>query len=146
MPETFIVFEEPDEHGNNIYYVGIELKGAGRSIRCPLTEGSEDYGKVIEQIGALQQSLQELRERIESKISISEKGVDLDFPPGTPPEEIWNRLCEIKEEETFVEGFNSLPPEQRLGVADFVLTHCNIFSGRAAVFSARYDNETGFME
>jgi len=146
ISETFKVFQESDEQGNNLYYVGIELKVAGWSVRCPLTEGAEDYSEVIQHIVALQQSLEGLKEKIESKISISEKGVSLDFPPETPPQEIWNRLCEIEEEEAFVKGFNSLPADQRAGVADYVLTHCNIFSGRAAAFSARYDNETGLME
>lgn len=62
------------------------------------------------------------------------------------PEEIWSILSEITEDDLFVESFNGLGPARRTEVAEHVLSNCNIFSGKSAVFSARYDNKTGLME
>jgi len=30
-------------------------------------------------------------------------------------------------------------------VAEHVLTHCNVFSGKAAVFSSRYDGQSALL-
>ncbi|RLB25007.1 MAG: hypothetical protein DRG71_04600 [Deltaproteobacteria bacterium] len=146
MGKRFITFQETDEQGNETYYVGIELKVDGHTLKCPVSEGCLEYSNLDEQIASLQQELQELRDKVRSVASMSEEGVSLDFPSGTPAEEIWEKLCEISDEESFVAGFNSLPDVQRMEVAEHVLTHCNIFSGRAAVFSARYNSESGVLE
>lgn len=43
-------------------------------------------------------------------------------------------------------AFNDLEEVTRRRVADYVLTSCNVFSGRAAFFSERYESESATME
>jgi hypothetical protein len=68
------------------------------------------------------------------------------FTSETSPEETWAILSEIQDELDFVKRFNSLDDTRRKEVADHVITKCNVFSGRGSVFSARYNNTTGYME
>ncbi len=75
----------------------------------------------------------------------AQKG-DSGFEPETSAEEIWPILTGIKDESIFVERFNSLDDTKRREVAEYILSKCNIFSGRGSVFSARYNNGTGYME
>jgi len=62
------------------------------------------------------------------------------------PEKIWSILSSVDDEDLFVNNFNSLDEAKRNEVAEYVLTQCNIFSGKAAVFSSRYSNDSGFMK
>ena len=60
--------------------------------------------------------------------------------------EIWDFLSMIKDPEVLLVKFNSMSRQKRFEVADYVLSHCNVFSGPASVFSMRYDNEEGVIE
>ena len=60
--------------------------------------------------------------------------------------EIWDLLSAIKDPEALSVKFNSMGRQKRLDVADYVLSHCNIFSGPAAIFSMRYNSEEGVIE
>jgi hypothetical protein len=62
------------------------------------------------------------------------------------PQEIWQVLTEIKNEEALLKAFNSLSKDKRVEVADHVLTHCNVFSGAGSTFSMRYNREKGILE
>ena len=146
MSEKFMIFHKINGDGNETHYVGIEISVAGHSLKCPLSEGCTDYWALAERITSLQQELEELKEKVQSAVSLAEEGITLDFPLGTPAEDIWKKLSEIEDEENFVAAFNSLSEEQRMDVAEHVLTHCNIFSGKAAVFSSRYNSEAGLLE
>ena len=72
--------------------------------------------------------------------------VTIEFDVDMAPEEIWALLSEVDDEDLFVTTFNNLEESRRREIAEHVLTHCNIFTGQASVFSSRYDNESGFME
>ena len=146
MEKRFIIFHQEEGQGKKRYYVGIEIQVAGSTVQCPLSQGSDSEKALIQEVESLQEELEGLREGLQASISVAEKGVNLDFTPDTPAPQMWDRLCEIDDEETFVAGFNSLSREQRERVADYVLGHCNVFSGRAAVFSARYNSESGLLE
>jgi hypothetical protein len=61
------------------------------------------------------------------------------------PDEIWQVLSETADEDRFIDLFNQLEREKRKEVAEYVLTQCNVFTGRGAVFSARYDSETALL-
>ena len=72
--------------------------------------------------------------------SLSQLDTDID------PEKAWDILSSVREEKTFINLFNNLDPEKRREIADYILTRCNIFSGKGSLFSSRYDNETGLLE
>jgi hypothetical protein len=69
-----------------------------------------------------------------------------EFRSDMGPEEIWEILSNITDEDLFIGSFNRLEETKRNEVAEYVLTQCNIFSGKASVFSSRYNNEKGLME
>ena len=70
----------------------------------------------------------------------------LDLQPGMEPKEVWEILSSIDDGEAFADYFNNLPEVKRREVADYALTRCNIFSGKGAVFSSRYNNESALLE
>ena len=70
----------------------------------------------------------------------------LDIDAEMEPAQMWALLSEIEDVGQFVKIFNELDEPRRKEIAEHVLTHCNIFTGKASVFSSRYDNESGFMK
>lgn len=146
MGKRFILFKEADNYGQDKYYVGVEVRIAGHSMKYPFSKGCNEYVQLVEEIESLQRELEEVKEESRAMFSYKDEIGELNFPPGTPPDQIWHKLCAIDEEEGFVAGFNSLTEVQRKEVAEYVLTRCNVFSGKASVFSARYNNKSTFLE
>ena len=60
--------------------------------------------------------------------------------------EIWDVLSMIKDPEALLVKFNNMSRQNRLEVADYVLSNCNVFSGPASIFSMRYNSEEGMLE
>ena len=71
---------------------------------------------------------------------------ETEFTPEMSPEQIWSILSQIDEEDLFIKGFNSLDDTKRRELAEYVLTRCNIFSGKGSIFSERYNSESGLLE
>ena len=71
---------------------------------------------------------------------------ELEFTPEMSSEQIWSILSQIDGEDLFIKGFNSLDDSMRRELAEYVLTRCNIFSGKGSIFSERYNSESGFLE
>jgi len=71
---------------------------------------------------------------------------ELEVTPEMSPEQIWSILSQINEEGLFIKGFNSLDDTKRRELAEYVLTRCNIFSGKGSIFSERYNSESGLLE
>jgi len=61
-------------------------------------------------------------------------------------EQIWRVLDKIKDEQQFIDTFNTLHEEKRREIADFVFTRCNVFAGKASIFSLRYNSDLGLLE
>jgi hypothetical protein len=122
--------------------VGIRLKLAGHETICPITKRCTAYESLELELDGMRKNLEGLLSRARETFQRSEKQADLGLDPSMPPEEIWPLLSGLGDEKAFVEAFNSLEQEKRREVAEYVLTQCNIFSGKAAVFSARYDEKT----
>lgn len=132
--------------GDRAFCIGLELSIGEERIPCPVTEacGSyEELSRAAEEIkGALDRTLGEAREGL--------------FPPAAPsgrvigedmaPEVVWAHLSTARDEETFAETFNHMAESLRRKVAEHILTKCNIFSGKGAVFSSRYNNVTGLLD
>lgn len=74
------------------------------------------------------------------------KEEELEFTPEMSPEQIWSILSQVDEEGLFIKGFNSLDDTKRRDVAEYILTRCNIFSGKGSIFSERYNSESGLLE
>ena len=100
----------------------------------------KEISRIKEELDAL---LEKSRRLFEAEIGEEKpQGVDEDMTA----KEIWNLLSIIKDSETLSVKFNSMSRQKRFEVADYVLSHCNVFSGPASIFSMRYNSEEGVIE
>lgn len=147
MEDVLDIVLEEDE-GNQkgrVIKLGIRIRLGDHETFCPI---SEPIGSRNEWDAAVQRILEGIER-------ISHKGKELLEPPkgekspdlseDLNPEELWSRLSQFEEEDHFIRTFNELESSRRREVADYVLTTCNIFSGNAAIFSSRYDDESGSL-
>ena len=126
--------------------IGIRVKLSSFETTCFVTQPCPSYH-------ALESEVQAIRQNLEDVLKEARKTFEGDSKrdrPGLRPEmtagEIWTILSAIPDEKEFVRAFNTLEEGKRKEVAEHVLTHCNVFSGKAAVFSSRYDGQSAFME
>lgn len=126
--------------------IGIDIRIAKRDISCPLSKVCYSYDDFEGEVEEIESHLERIRGEAKRLLERPAEIAGFEFAPEMSPGEIWSILSGIQEESAFVERFNSLDDARRREVAEYVLTRCNIFSGKGAVFSARYDNETGYME
>jgi len=99
----------------------------------------KEVSRIKEELDAL---LYKSKQLFETKIGEESPDVDEDMSP----KEIWNFLSIIKDPEVLLVKFNGMSRQKRFEVADYVLSHCNVFSGPASIFSIRYNNEEGIIE
>ena len=148
MDEIFKIIEIQDkrEADKKGICVSIDVKIADREISFPVTEVSHSEKDFSDEVEKIKEDLDRIliRGRRLFEGPLPDKGQRI--TPEMEPEKIWSILSEITEEDLFVEIFNDMETAKRMEVAEYILSHCNIFSGKGAVFSARYDNDTGLME
>jgi hypothetical protein len=111
-----------------------------------LVEKCSSYEMLQKEVSRIKEDLDALLYKSKQlfKTEIGEEGPDVDEDMSA--EEIWNLLSIIKDPEVLLVKFNSMSREKRLEVADYVLSHCNVFSGPASIFSMRYNSEEGVIE
>ena len=126
--------------------IGIDFQIAGREICCPVSKNCHSYEDLAVEVGEIKRNLECVLEEAKTHFKGSAPKGDSGFELETSAEEIWAILAGIKDESVFIERFNNLDDTKRREVAEYVLSKCNIFSGRGSVFSARYNNGTGYME
>jgi hypothetical protein len=121
--------------------IGIRVKVSGFDTPCPVTRPFSSYEALEREAQGIKNGLDLLLARAAKMFGGSSKG-----RPGFdgPAEQIWAALSSMDEKE-FVEVFNELEEVKRREVAEHVLTHCNVFSGNARVFSERYDEASAKM-
>ncbi|MFN3534932.1 MAG: hypothetical protein ACK4WB_06025, partial [Desulfatiglandales bacterium] len=85
--------------------------------------------------------LNSLKAKIAQVISEAEK-FSGHRPPNEElsPEEFWKRIFTMGDQEA-IGFFNSFPVQKRKSFADFIFSHCNVFSGKGRLFSERFDSE-----
>jgi len=141
MEELFELMTE--EAGNEPRVrIGIRLKVSGFETTCPVTRPSSTYDAFQKEVQGIKNGLDSLLKRSEKMFQGARERLGLDLH-GTA-EEIWAALAGMNEK-VFVEAFNGLEEAKRREVAEYVLTHCNVFAGNARVFSARYDEVSALM-
>jgi len=122
-------------------------KGSNLSGSISLIPACDSYQMLEKEVAAIKGELDTLLE--ESKRLFGEQGKieeapDVDESKGA--REIWDLLSTIKDPEVLSAKFNGMSNEKRIEVADYVLAHCNVFSGPASIFSMRYNSEEGLLE
>jgi hypothetical protein len=138
---------DPQAAGGEKFCIGIPLSIAGRETVIPVSDSCHTFEEMVRSAGDIQNDLKLLLKEAQGIFqpeTQSEAGFH--FPPEMKPDKVWAVLNEMVEEEAFIKAFNQLDEERRGRVAEHVLTRCNVFSGNAAVFSARYNSVTGLLD
>ncbi|MBN1831906.1 MAG: hypothetical protein JW896_07325 [Deltaproteobacteria bacterium] len=126
--------------------IGIPLKAGGHDVMCPISKTCASYRTLEIEVQAIKDELDALLQKAKGNFEVSATEDALALTPDMSPEEIWSVLSKLSQEDLFVQSYNSLEEEKRRAVAEHVLTRCNVFSGMSAVFSSRYNSETGLLE
>jgi len=132
--------------------------GVSLNVEVADSDGSTLSGSVVliekcNSYEVLQKEISRIKEELDALLyqskqlfetEIGEEGPDVDEDMSA--KEIWNCLSIIKNPDVLLVKFNSMSRQKRLEVADYVLSHCNVFSGPASIFSMRYNSEDGVIE
>lgn len=122
-------------------------RGSNLSGSVSLIPGCDSYQMLKREVAAIKGELDALLE--ESKGIFGDQG-EIEKVPDVDEtksaKEVWDLLSTIKDSEVLLAKFNGMSYEKRIEVADYVLAHCNIFSGPASIFSMRYNSEEGLLE
>ena len=147
MIEIFKILEVPaeGERDQKAIALGIDLKVAGKEVLCPISGVCGSYEDFNAEISAIRKDLESLLTKAKGFFAASLR-TDGELSADMSPEKAWSILSQIKEEDHFIRSFNGLDENKRREVADYVLTHCNVFSGKGSAFSARYSNVSGLLE
>jgi len=133
--------------GKPEFRLGLRIKIGDQETVCPLTESSGSFEGLENEVQTITQDLGRVMEKAKNLIRGDQPSEgQLDFDVEMEPAQIWAILSEIEDVGQFINIFNDLEEPRRKEIAEHVLTHCNIFTGKASVFSSRYDNESGFMK
>ena len=147
MEDLFALMTATDEgEGKASVRLGIRVKMAGHEAICPISRPCGSYEALKKESQVIIDRLKEIEQSAQTlfKDPHSQSGINID--PDMPPEEAWDILSTITDEATLVATFNDLHTSQRQAVAEHVLTRCNIFSGKATIFSSRYDSVSGVLQ
>ena len=126
--------------------VSLRLKVGGHKTTCPISRACDSYEALEIEVQAIKNGLDSLLAEAKNVFGEAAAEEGLDLSSDMAPEEIWSILSGVSDEHLFIKGFNNLEEGKRREVAEYILTQCNIFSGKASIFSSRYNNETGLMD
>ena len=126
--------------------LGVRLRIADQDSICPVTGTFHHYNMLEKWVIHLKNHLDDILTRARQVLEVLPETNDFEITDDMDPEQIWSVLSGIKDEATFISRFNHINEGQRRGVAEHVLTKCNIFTGKAALFSSQYDNESGLLK
>lgn len=126
--------------------IGIKVKLSSFETTCFVTQPCASYHALESEVQAIRQNLENVLKEARKAFESASKRDPLGLRPDMTAGEIWAILSAILDDEDFVQAFNGLEEGKRREVAEHVLTHCNVFSGKAAVFSSRYNDTSAFME
>lgn len=131
-----------DKREDTGVYIGIDVRLADQQITCPISGLCRTEAELETARKRLHKDLEHtiLSARDLLKAPENSESDGMAVSPDMPPQEIWEVLSRIEDEEAFIDQFNRLPADGRMQVAEHVLTQCNVFQGRASFFAQRYDN------
>ena len=147
MDKIFELVAQPVKQGEKQkeVFLGIRVKLSSFETVCPLTASCKSYPALEAEVRTIRQNLEDALKEERRLFEGSSKTDRLGLRPDMKPQEIWRILSGVSEEKDFVQAFNALEEGKRKEVAEHVLSHCNVFSGKAAVFSSRYDDQSALL-
>jgi hypothetical protein len=136
---------ERDSSGKSVS-LGIQARVGEHVNTLPITGECRSVGALATEVKALQKELEDALEKGRTLFEGKPSRGGTEISDDMTPEQVWSALSAIAGDEAFAERFNIMPEERRREVAEYILTSCNIFTGKAAVFSARYDSDAALLE
>jgi len=106
-----------------------------------LIQGCDSYETLEGEVSRLKGELDNLLEDAKGQFGPGPGQEHVELNEGLGVAELWEQLSAIAGTGMLVRQFNGLSREKRQEIADYVFSHCNVFTGVASVFSQRYDNE-----
>jgi hypothetical protein len=148
MDKIFELITQPgkEEGKKTEVRLGIRIKLSSSETTCFVTQPCQSYLALESEVQVIRQNLEEVLKEARHVFEGSSRKDKLGLRPDMNAGEIWSILSMILDEGDFIQAFNALEEGKRKEVAEHVLTHCNVFSGKAAVFSSRYDEKSALME
>jgi hypothetical protein len=148
---SLTIDREADERGTR---VGISIDADMTNSQGSKLKGSvcvipqcDSYQKLKKEVAAAKEALDILVGKSEKLFEEENKKKEApDVDETMSAKEIWDLLSTIKDPEVLLMKFNGMGHQTRIEVADYVLTHCNVFSSPASLFSMRYNIEEGLLE
>jgi len=125
--------------------IGIRMKLSSFETTCFVTQPCATYPALESEIQDIRRNLDDLLKEAWQVFEGSSKMDSLGLRPDMKADEIWTILSAILDEGEFIQTFNALEQGKRRKIAEHVLTHCNVFSGKAAVFSSRYEDQSALL-
>ena len=142
---VFKLIESHGKKGEKGIYIGVDVRIGDKETPYPVSKLCHSHEELTREGSLIQDDLELIIDKAKVFFGGTSGDIGLQLGPDMSAEDIWSVLSKIEDEDLLVEYFNGLDDTARGAVAEHVLTRCNIFSGMAAVFSARYDNETGCL-
>jgi len=126
--------------------VGIDLRIGEKKIPCHVTKACDSYEELSNEVKAIQDDLERTLQEAKGLFANEMAGEAPAIGDNMSAEEIWSVLSQIESEDQITKYFNDLDETKRKEVAEYILTHCNVFSGMGAFFSRCYNSSSGFIE
>ena len=134
--------------------VGVSLNVEAVEGEVSTSSGSVLLVEKCSSYEMLQKEISRIKEELDVLLGKSKRLFEVEIGEEKPQgvnedmsvKEIWDFLSIIKDPEVLLVKFNSMSRQKRFEVADYVLSHCNVFSGPASIFSMRYNSEEGVLE
>ncbi len=148
MDKIFELITQPgkEEGKKTEVRLGIRVKLSSFETTCFVTQSCQSYRALESEVQGIRQNLEDALKEARHVFEGSSRKDKLGLRPDMKAGEIWSILSMILDEGDFIHAFNALEEGKRQEVAEHVLAHCNVFSGKAAVFSSRYDEKSALME
>ena len=140
-----VVEEEEGTEKGRVIRLGIRVRIGDHETFCPISGPISTEHEWDTEIHRIFEGIESLSDRGKTFLKPPKGEQDTDLSADLSPEELWSRLSQLEAEDHFIRTFNKLDPPRRREVADYVLTTCNVFSGKAAIFSSHYDDESGSL-
>ena len=146
MKNLFEIMTVKNEEDSRISVrIGIRVKIGEHEVIHPVSGICNSQEALDREIDSIKENIEDIRETSRHILEGSSEPVGIELRSDMEPEEIWKILSSVHEEDVFLESFNRMDEAKRKEVADYILTRCNIFTGKGALFSSRYDHESGLL-
>ncbi len=147
MGDIFELITDTAKEGKEREFrLGIRVRVGAFETICPLTQRCHSYEAFELEMEKMRKGLEEVSLRAKNLHERRESEESFGIKAHMSAKEIWAILSGIAEEDVFVRTFNALDDSKRREIAEHVLTKCNVFSGKASVFSSRYSDQTALLE